>query len=257
MTIHLALDPARADHGFPDGRIAGINRTEQGLRDAGFDNPPYTGQRLVTIDETDGAVWDGACVPGWYYVAGAVVAALAQTDTEQFNADLARFQAVYERADVDLQALLVWERTDRREVAGHTWVEDLLHGWMIPWTRRCVAAAAAYRALLAQASPDPTALAAAKTAWREALHGPASGAREGFGYLREFETLGLHTWYGAADRSITVWRATALLAGTLSYATDAATGGYAAGSAFTVTYPDGQSVATWPMRAAVRALETV
>ena len=256
MTIHLAVD-AVPGVALPDGLIAGQSDSLAGLRAAGFGDPPYAGNRLVQVDEATSR-WHRDCIPGqWYVVDGAVTPTRPVGDVGQFNVDVKRFQGVYTQADLDLQELLVWERTDRREVAGHSWVEDLLHGWMIPWTRRCVAAAEAYRALLVQASPDAPALAAAKTAWRTALHGPDSGALEGFGYVRELETLGVHTWYGAADRSTTAWRATALLQGTLSYATDAATGGYAAGSLFGVAYPDGQSVATWPMRAAVLALEEV
>ena len=260
MTLHLALD--RDGLSAPDGKIAGIAKTLPALRAAGFAADPYTGDRVSTIDETDQTKWDADCGPGWYLIGGAVKPSPSPSDKDQFNEDLRRFKAIYEQADLDLQEILVWERTDRNELNGHSWVEDLLHGWMIPWTRRCVAAAEAYRTLLAAANPDATALGAAKAAWREALHGPAAGARAGFGYIRELETLGLKTWYGAADRGTDAWRATALLQGTLSYATAGAAGdngkfGYAAGSVFAVTYPASQTVATWPMRAGVLAIEEI
>ena len=264
---YLAIDYLDGEHDLPDhGLIRGVGVSVAALHAGGLDHTVYTvaRNRVATIDDT-AAGWDPLVEPGWYLTtesgAKRVQRARPRSETgaakHQFNLDLRRFRNIYAQADLDLQELLVWERTDRREVAGHSWVEDLLHGWMIPWTRRCVATAEAYRALLVQETPDATDLANAKTAWREALHGPDSGARAGFGYIREIETLGVKTWYGAADRSTTVWRATALLTGLISYATDADTGGWAAGSQFTVSYPDGQSVATWPMRASVLAVEEI
>ena len=266
-TRYLAIDYLDGAHDLPEhGLIRGVGVSVAALHAGGLDHTIYTvaRNRIATIDDA-GAGWDPLVAPGWYFttVVGAATVQRARPRTElglarhEFNLDVRRFKAAYAQADADLTALLVWERTDRREVSGHSWVEDLLHGWMIPWTRRCVATAEAYRALLVQDTPDATELANAKTAWREALHGPDSGARAGFGWLRELETLGVRTWYGAADRSTSVWRSPALLTGVLSYATDADTGGWAAGSQFTVAYPDGQSVATWPMRAAVLALEEV
>lgn len=62
-TIHLAID-AEAGLTLPAGQIVGLSDSLQGLRDAGFSNSPYNGNRRTTIDDAASG-WNSDVVPGW------------------------------------------------------------------------------------------------------------------------------------------------------------------------------------------------
>lgn len=92
MTIYLAIDAA-ASAPLPNGLIRGIAETSADLVAQGFSASTYTGQRRPSIDETDSTVWDNDCVPGWYYVGGAVQRQPPVSQLSQLRSAISAFQA--------------------------------------------------------------------------------------------------------------------------------------------------------------------
>ena len=89
-TIHLALD-STGDAAYPlsngYGVIVAMAGSRAGLRAQGFANPPYTGNRIATVD-TETANWDNECQPGWHYLNGPVGEALPVSKVEQLRNSL-------------------------------------------------------------------------------------------------------------------------------------------------------------------------
>lgn len=137
MTIYLALDPTGRDgNPYPDGRIVARNRVEADLRSAltalGRDETDFTAanQRIATVDETDDAVWDVDCVPGWYFVGGACVASLPVIDADEYNRLVADAQAVFRIVEEEgVSKVLDRERIAPRQVGGHSWLDDIASHW--------------------------------------------------------------------------------------------------------------------------------
>ena len=84
MTVYLAIDPV-AGIDLPDGRIHALDETTTALAAQGVDLSVYAGDRRAALDETDSNVWTNDCVPGWYYVDGAVQVNPPRTDTQRLQ----------------------------------------------------------------------------------------------------------------------------------------------------------------------------
>ena len=104
MALSLAIDQTNG-LSLPDGRVAGINATTQGLRAAGFPADPYAGNRLASIDETDSSVWSDNCVPGWYYISGAVQEDEPTTDVYQCQVEFHKLCDQFQAWVADLDRL--------------------------------------------------------------------------------------------------------------------------------------------------------
>ena len=85
-TVHLAID--RNGLAAPDGVIAGMSDSLQGLRDAGYAATTYAGDRLGTIDTTDDTKWNVDCQVGWYWVSGAVQRSAPTTELDLLKNDI-------------------------------------------------------------------------------------------------------------------------------------------------------------------------
>lgn len=90
MTLHIAVDSV-PQVALPSGKIVGIARSVQGLRDAGFAASTYTGNRVSSIDETADGVWDNNCEPGWFLVNGNVQQAEPRSALEKMQDALSAF----------------------------------------------------------------------------------------------------------------------------------------------------------------------
>ncbi|MCY4056642.1 MAG: hypothetical protein OXG44_01440 [Gammaproteobacteria bacterium] len=243
MTIYLALDYISPAFDFPNGEIRAINRTQQGIADLGYTTADgYTGNRLRAIDETS-ADWDNDCVPGWLYIhtgqTPKVVAALprtaAQQRADQVAADIALLQDAVNREADDWERVVARENFSPHTDSGHSWSDDLLHSLIKPNIRGLVVLLAA-----AKASPTQNNI----TAYRARLDSFVAIASD----------PGVLNIYNDADKS--VWRP--LRTGDYAYGYDTASGGVRTVNnnqvRFAVTYPTGESVATWDALAAVDAL---
>ena len=245
MTIYLALDYISAAFDLPNGEIVAINRTVQGLADIGFGSTEgYTGNRLRSIDETS-ADWDDDCTQGWYYLhtghTPKVMAELprtaAQQRADQVARDIARLREAIEREVVDWEKLLAKEAISPHWDSGHAWSDDLLHALLKPWMRVHV-----LRLTTAKASPTQVNI----DAYTADLNR----------FIALADTLGIESVYDNAVKS--EWRPQR--AGTTAYRYDTADGGIlrdehnAPVGSVAVTYPTGETVATWDALAAVDAL---
>lgn len=244
MTVYMALDYISAAFDLPNGHIVAINRTVQGLTDIGYGSAEgYTGNRLRSIDETS-ADWDINCEPGWYYLhtghTPKVMAELprtaAQLRADQVDLDIARFQEAVEREVVDWERLLAKEAISPHVDSGHAWTDDLLHALLKPWMRVHV-----LRLTTAKATPTQVNIDAYT----------ADLTR----FIALADTLGIEHIYDNAIKA--EWRG--VRAGTTAYRYDPTDGGILGGvdsptGSVTVTYPDGETVATWDALAAVEAL---
>lgn len=236
MTIHLAVDYIGPQNDFPDGKIVGIARTVAALRTEGFDNPPYTGNRLPSIDEAaNPEKWDADCVTGWYFVGGAVQKARPAQFSETVANDIRRFKAAVDREALDVEAMLAREAFSPHTDSGHLWSDDVLHAIAKPHVRLLQTLLAAAKASPSQPTVDAYSAQLAV-------------------FVATAENPGLLGIYTGADKS--VWRP--LRGGTTAYGYDTATGGIRQVNtqdvAFPVSYPDGETVATWDALAAVEAL---
>jgi len=246
MTVYLALDATGVTgRDLPDGEIVAINRTVAGLRTLGYTAAlGYRNDRLRSIDET-GADWDADCVPGWYYIhtgqTPKVLAALpktaAQLRADQVALDIVRFQEAIAREVIDWEKILAKEAISPHVDSGHAWSNDLLHALLKPWMRVHVVRLTTAKATPTQANIDAY---------------TADLTR----FITLAETLGIESVYNNAIKA--EWRP--LRAGTTAYRYDTADGGIlrdehnAPTGTVAVTYPTGESVATWDALAAVDAL---
>ena len=244
MTIRLALDPITGHDIDTTGVIVAISPTTAGLDALGFDSAAgYTGDRVVSIDETDSAVWNNDCEPGWFHHSNAVQIARPLTVTEQIAVDTSNFQESVEREAVDWERVLAEESFSPHTDSGHKWSDDLLHSLLVPNIRGLVV-------LLENADTTPN--AGNITAYRARLDS----------FIAIAETPGVLRIYNEADKA--VWRP--LRSGSFAYGYDVDTGGIRTFDhdgnpataerqvAFSVQYPVGTTVATWDALAGVRAL---
>ena len=229
MALKLAMDAAPGLV-LPNGLIRGIARTAAELRAAGFTTSPYSGTRLATIDETDSSKWDNDCEPGWYLVAGAVQRSRPPTPQEQLTLDIARLKAIFALEEGEsFRELLVRAYIDPQTDSGHDWLDDMVNGWIKPWLRLAVAGIEEDKA---RATPTRA-------------YAPILVAIQ-----RQVATPGLIGFWSNAVKA--EWRA--LRAGTVAWEYDTDDGGTKAGTSRAVTYPTGESVATWSARAGVQGL---
>ena len=240
MTLYLALDPVTGFAQGAAGAIVGINPTATGIEAAGFASADgYTGDRLVTIDETDSSVWDDECEPGWYWVGGAVQQAVPLTLAEQVARDIRRFQEAVEREALEWERVVAEENFQPHTDSGHAWSGDLLHALLKPNIRLQTTRLAA-----AKATPNAANITA-YTAPTDHLSLAAFIAGAEYGVLNIYRN---------ALKS--VWRP--LRAGGSAYGYDATTGNLRVVDTTpvqaAVTYPDGETVVTWDALQAVRNL---
>lgn len=232
-TKHLAID--RGGLAAPDGVIVGMADSAADLVAAGFPAATYRGDRVATVDTTDGSAWDADCQPGWFWVSSAVARTAPVSASEQVAADIPRFQAAVEREAEDLEKVLAREAISPHTDSGHKWSDDLLHALIKPNVRLLEVRLAA-----AKANPSSTTIAA----YADKLTA----------FLAAANTLGLVAIFEGADKS--VWRP--LRSGEHAYGYDATNGGIRLESGSqvkdAVSYPDGETVGTWDALAAVEAL---
>ena len=229
MALKLAMDSATGLV-LPNGLIRGIARDVAGLRADGFTTSPYSGSRIATIDETDASKWNNDCQPGWYLVAGAVTPSRPPTAAEQLSMDIARLKAVFaEEEGESFRELLVRAYVDPQTDSGHDWLDDMVNGWIKPWLRLAVAGIAADKA-----RGTPT-----------RAYAPVLAAIQ-----RQVAAPGLLGFWSGAIKA--EWRP--LRDGTVAWEYDTADGGTKAGTSRAVTYPQGESVATWSAREAIEGL---
>lgn len=230
MTWHLALDDVAGDK-----LVAGMAPSVAALRAAGFDAATYTGARLADIDETDASKFPVDAQAGWWLVNGVLVPARPAGHADRVAADIEEFQEAVDREAADIEAMLAREAFAPHTDSGHLWSDDVLHAIAKPHVRLLSLALAA-----AKASPSSTTIAA----YRDGLDRFIAVARD----------PGLLGIYKAADKS--VWRP--LRSGAAAYGYDTDTGGIRTVNGnqvmTPVSYPDGETVATWDALAAAEAL---
>ena len=229
MTVRLALDPVAGFRLNQVGLIAAINPTVSGL-DA-VTQTTYTGFGVRNIDETDTAVWDDNCEPGWYWADGKVQPSKPLTNAERVVVDIANFKEAVEREAQDWERIVAEENFAPHPDSGHAWSSDLLHALLKPNIRGLVVLLTTAKG---DASDDNI------TAYRVRLDS----------FISIAETPGVLAIYRNADKA--VWRP--LRTGERAYGYDTTTGGTRTGVSFGVTYPDGESVATWDALSAVRGV---
>ena len=239
MTLYLALDPVSGLSQASAGEIVAINATAQVLIDAGFTVAGgYTGDRVQTIDETDSSVWDDDCAPGWYWtLTGGVQAAIPLTPSQIVAQDIRLFQNAVEREAVEWEQVVAEENFQPHTDSGHSWSNDLLHSLIKPNIRL-------YERLLDTAKGLPN--NANRAAYKE--------GNQTLAHFIAGADYGVINIYRNALKS--VWRP--LRAGGSAYGYDVATGNIRVVDTTpvqtAVTYPDGETVATWDALAAVRSL---
>ena len=247
MTVYLALDPVDGLPIATTGLIRVIGNTAVNARlalvAAGLSVFDYTGNRFVSIDETDDSVWNINCEPGWFIKGGVVQQHKPLTDALQVAVDIRNFKESVEREAVDWQQVLAEENFNPHFDSGHSWSSDLLHSLIVPNIRGLVV-------LLQAAKATPN--AANIMAYR-ARHDS---------FIAISSVPGILNIYRDADKS--VWRPKR--DGARAYGYDVDTGGVRqfdhdndpltddADVAFDVTYPNGETVATWSALDAVRSL---
>ena len=242
MTLYLALDPVTGFAQTEAGYIAGINPTARGIEAAGFaSGDGYTGNRLVTIDETDDTKWDDECAPGWYWVNGVVQEDPPLTNAQQVAHDIERFKAAVETEAVDWEQVVAEENFQPHTDSGHAWSDDLLHSLIKPNIRLQVT-----RLETAKGTPNAANIAAYTS--------PTDGLS--LDLFIAAAAYGVVNIYRNATKS--VWRAKRT--GENAYGYDVVGGGVRqAGSPLAdvmspVTYPTGTTVVTYDALAAVRGL---
>ena len=231
MTIHLALDPVTGHDQTAAGVIRAINPTAAGIAAAGFAVADgYTADRLVTIDETDDSVWNDDCEPGWFWVNGVVNQARPLTLTERVAVGKMRLKEAVERENEEWQIVVAEENFAPHTDSGHAWSDDLRHALLIPNIRHQVV-------LWTDAEADPT-------------EQKVSTAETALEFFEAAANYGVRNIYRNGLKP--TWRPLRL--GGRAYGYDIATGGIRTGVSFAVTYPAGETVATWDALAAVRSL---
>ena len=255
MTIYLGLGPLRTENPYPDGVILARNPTRLGLLDAlaalGFTQSHFTlaNQRIQTIDESDDSVWNPACTRGWHLISGVVMEELPPLEKDQYNDMVRLVKQLFQVVEDDGVSKILDRRTIApRTLAGSTWLDDIAHGWLKPSWRSMQIKLEAWRAHI-----DGTTIAA---------HTKAAAEEEWTALQREMETLGLVWFYSNADPSLTEWRHSDMLAGTERWRTATTPNGDGhygreAGSRELISYPTGESVATWDIVSAIEGLEEI
>ena len=124
--IQFALDAIDSD--FPlsggNGFIVGMGLSVGDLRDQGFSNPPYRGNRIVTIDTGD-AGWSDDCQPGWYFTNNSVQPDMPRTSANEQLDNLKRsFRGLHLQLHVWADGLDSLSRGQpiRLVQAGHNWL---------------------------------------------------------------------------------------------------------------------------------------
>jgi len=235
---------------LPSGTILGIARSLQELRAAGFRSNPYRSgtSRIATID--DGAAgWDNNVDVGWYYVHSATAAdrrvqeVLPLTEAgerkKRVGQDITLFKQTFaDKEETDFPKLLAREKVDTVTDSGHSWVDDIIHGWVKPWVRLVESGLATAKALPTQANID--AYTTDLATFIRMANSPGLLGFHAYAIRSEWRPLrdGLAAWEFDTNGSIG----------------DGVYGGILAGSSRTVAYPTGQSVATWSAYAAVGVL---
>ena len=240
MTIRLAIDPVPGFSVPTVGEIVGMNPTAQGLIDAGFTAAKgYTGDRVVTIDDTDDSLFDPNTEIGWYLSGGVTQVDVPLTNAEFVAQDIRDFQAAVEREAIDWERVVAEESFSPHTDSGHSWSDDLLHSLIIPNIYLQYD-----RLKTAKASPTPANIDAYED------------GRQTLNLFIAAADYGVLNIYHNANKS--VWRP--LRAGTVAYGYNLADGGIRqfgdppANVETAVTYPTGTTVATWDALGSVRAL---
>ena len=117
-TIYFALDNIDTNFrvGGGHGNIAGMDVSEAGLRAQGFANPPYRGNRLVTMEVTASG-WDPDCEPGWYYT---TVRRTPQVQISRpLTGDAAALATLRAEAELTLDQIAQWGRDVEEYAPGH------------------------------------------------------------------------------------------------------------------------------------------
>ena len=231
--IFLAIDPITG-HDIADntGLIAGMNIDAGRLRSAGFDAATYsTGNNRLQVVDDQTTNFDPNVGPGGYLFEGKMVRDKPRTAAEQVQWDINHFREVFsEKESIELPQLLSREKVDTVIDSGHSWVDDILHGWVKPWLRLVESQ---LRTEKASGTPDPTAYATDLAA-----------------FIRQATTPGLLGFHARAIRS--EWRP--LRNGLVVWEFDTADGGTLDNSNRNVAYPTDETVATWSAYAALQTL---
>ena len=189
-------------------------------------------------------------VGGLYEIAGRVFdkstgmfVPLGDMAEERFAEVLDEFKKMFEQVESQWERLELWRMHNPVEVeladgSMMKWADVVVKGWIKPWTVHCIT-------LLEKAKADVN--DANVTACENAITADARS------YKFEFDTLGIHTWYGAADRSNTLWANVAATGGTSVYVTDANNGGFDGAPVGIASYGD-YDVDSYPVRDRVNAL---
>ena len=240
MTVRLAIDEVPGFSVPSVGLIVGMNPTAQGLIDAGFTaSKGYTGNRVVTIDDTDDSLFDPNTEIGWYLSGGATQVEVPLTNAQFVAQHIRDFQAAVEREAIDWERVVAEENFSPHTDSGHAWSDDLLHSLIIPNIRLQFT-----RLETAKGSPTPANI-------EDYEDGEQNLAR--FIAAANYGVLNI---YHNADKS--VWRP--LRSGAVAYGYNLADGGIRqtgnppANVETAVTYPTGTTVATWDALQAVRSL---
>ena len=162
---------------------------------------------------------------------------------ERFAEVLEEFKDMFEQVESQWERLELWRMHNPVEVelvdgSMMKWADVVVKGWIKPWTVHCIT-------LLEKAKADVN--DANVTACENAITADARS------YKFEFDTLGIHTWYGAADRSNTLWANVAATGGTSVYVTDANNSGFDGAPVGIASYGD-YDVDSYPVRDRVNAL---
>ena len=237
MTVYLALDKLAGIPQADGGLIRATNGTVAGLTAAGFGNTDgYRGDRRVSIDETDTDVWDDDCEPGWYWYNGKVQQSKPLTNAQRVAVDISNFKESVEREAREWVQVEAEESFSPSTDSGHAWPGDLLHSLLVPNTRIIFLLLET-----AKATPSDENIAA----YRARV--------DSFNAIAE--DPGVVRISREADRSF--WRPKR--GGLWAYGYDVDNGRarqdeHGADIRVAVTYPTGETVATWDALAAVRSL---
>lgn len=214
----------------------GASVAELQAYDPGDGTTPYSGfteanSRVRAIDDGQTNALDlDASGAWWWNGAAGWVNVEPYTAAEQLTADIEAFKTTFFAEEgTSFQQLIARATVDPQADSGHPWLDDILHSWVKPWVR--------YLELLfiaekARATPVRNNYASYLAAFQRQATSP--------GLLGFWESADKATWRPLRNGG-TLWE----------YDT---TDGGTTGTSQTVTYPAGESVATWSARAAVEAL---
>lgn len=205
--------------------------------DPGDGTTPYSGfteanQQMRAIDDGAANALDiDASGAWWWNGASGWTPVEPYTAAEQLQADIVAFRGVFHAEEgTTFQQLLARATVDPQTDSGHAWLDDMLHAWVKPWLRFLVVH---FETEKARAS------------------GPIRANYLSYlaAFNRQAQTPGLLGFWSGADKA--VWRP--LRSGIALHEYDTSDGG-TTGTAQAVSYPQGESVATWSARGAIDAL---